>query len=100
LGHFKLASEDDYYRLGDVLVPKDIWKALYPDDTLGLADLTIRVQRWTRGQPLKTKDEKRISVQPSGKVKFGALLSYNDHHDVSTGGDDLSPAERVAAIID
>ena len=101
LGHFKLATEDEYHRVGDVLAPKDIWKGLYPDDGPGLADLTIRIQRWTRGEALKTKDEKRISVQPSSKIKFGVFLSYNDHYDVSTTVEDnLRSAERVATIID
>ena len=101
LGHFKLASEDEYHRVGDILAPKNIWKALYPDESPGLADLTIRIQPWTRGETLKTKDEKRISVQPSNKIKFGAFLSYNDHHDVSAGDEDnLRPAEQVATVID
>jgi hypothetical protein len=100
-GHFKLSDEEAYHRVGDVLAPKDVWQTLYPDEMPGLADLTIRVQRGTRGEPLKSKDEKRISVQPSQVIKFGAFLTYNDHHDVSVreeGGP--SPAERVAAIID
>ena len=101
LGHYKLASEADYHRVGDVLAPKDIWKALYPDDMPGLADLTIRIQHGIRGEPLKTKDEKRIAIQPSDKIRFGAFLSYNDHHDVSSSDEDkLSPAERAANVID
>ena len=100
-GHYKLASEDEYHRVGDVLAPKDIWKSLYPDAAHGLANLTIEIQRCTRGEPLKTKDLKRISVQPSKNMKCGALFSYNDHHDVSgSDKDDLRPAERVAALID
>lgn len=101
LAHFKLASEDEYHRVGDVLAPKDIWKTLYPDESAGLADLTIRIQPYIRGEPLKTKDEKRISLRPSDKFKFGVFLSYNNHRDVTTPDDDnLRPAERVAAIID
>lgn len=101
LAHFKLASEDEYHRVGDVLAPKDIWKYLYPDESHGLADLTIRVQYVTRGEPVRTKDEKRISVQPSSQIKFGVFLSYNDHHDVSSGDvDTRRPAEQVATIID
>jgi hypothetical protein len=79
MGHFKLATEAEYYRIGDLLAPKDIWKTLYPDDAAGLADLTIRIQHWKRGEPLKTKDEKRISVQPSNLIKFGVYMSYNDY---------------------
>ena len=100
LGHFKLASEDQYHRVGDVLAPKDIWTALYPDESPGLADLTIRIQRGTRGEPPKSKDEKRISLQPSNKIKFGIFLAYNDHHDVASGDGEPRPAERVATVID
>lgn len=101
LAHFKLTSEDEYHKVGDVLAPKDIWNELYPDEIAGLADITIRIQRGVRGESLKTKDEKRISVQPSNKFKSGVLLTYNDHHDVSLPSEDaLRPAERVATIID
>ncbi len=101
LAHFKLASEDEYHRVGDVLAPKDIWNVLYPDGSAGLANLTIRLQHCVRGEPLKTKDEKQISLQPSNKFKYGVFLSYNDHHDVSDPSEDnLRPAERVATIID
>ncbi len=101
LGHYKLASEDEYHRVGDVLAPKGIWEELYPDAMPGLADLTVRIQRGSRGEPLKTKDEKRISVQPSEKIRFGVFLSYNDHHDVSARDEDnLRSGERVATLID
>lgn len=101
LAHYKLASESEYHRVGDVLAPKDIWTALYPDEMAGLADLTVRIQRGSRGQPTKTNDEKRIAIQPSNLIKFGAFLSYNDHHDLSTAGEnDVKSGERVAALID
>ena len=100
LGDFKMASEDDYHRVGDVLAPKDVWKALYPDEYAGLASLTVRIQRGSR-QLVEAKDEKRIAVQPSARIKFGVLISYNDHHDVTIDNDDgLRPAERSADIID
>ena len=101
MGHYKLASENEYHRVGDVLAPKDIWKALYPDEMPGLADLTVRIQRGSRGEPLKTKDEKRIAVQASDKIRFGVFLDYNDHHDVSASDEDnMMPGERVATLID
>ena len=101
LAHYKLSGEDEYHRVGDMLAPKEIWKALYPDEMPGLAELTVRIQRGIRGEPLKSKDERRISVQPSNKIRFGAFLSYNDHHDVSASDEDgLTPAERVAKVID
>lgn len=101
LAHFRLAGEQAWHKVGDRLAPKDIWQALYPNDSPGLQDVTIRIQRWTRGEPIKTRDEKRISVQPSTKIKFGAFLTYNDHHDVSNGDEDgPRPGERVATVID
>lgn len=100
-GHYKLADEDEYYRLGDVLAPKDIWQDLFPRETAGLSDLTIQIQNWTRGEPLKTNDQRLISVQPSKKIKFGVYLSYNDHHDLSPiNEENPTPGERVATVID
>ncbi len=100
MGHFKLTTTDEFHRVGDVLAPKDIWKDLYPDEMSGVADLTIRIQHGTRDKGAETNDEKRISVQPSDKIKGGIYLGYNDHHDVSVMKDDLRPAERAATIID
>lgn len=99
--HYKLSTEKEYHHLGDALAPKDIWNELYPDEDAGLADLTVRIQAGRRGQPLKNKDEKRISLQPSGIVRFGAFLSYNGHHDLSDVNPEYPrPGERVALLID
>lgn len=101
MAHYKLVNENEYQRFGDVLAPKEIWRTLYPDQRPGLEYLTIHIAPSASGQPVKTNDAKRISVQPSNKLKFGVLLSYNDHHDLSAVGEQSSrPAERVAALID
>ncbi len=101
LAHFKMASEEEHYRLGDVLAPKDIWNKLYPTEAVGTANLTMRIQPSPRGEPQKTLDEKRISLQPSPKFKFGVVLSYNDHHDVTEAAEqNLRPAELAASIIE
>lgn len=101
MGHFKLPNEDTYHKVGDVLAPKDIWQSLYPDLSHGLADLTVRIQYAGRGEPITKKDERRITVQPSNKLKFGVYLAYNDHHDVTVANtNELSSAERVAIVID
>jgi hypothetical protein len=99
-GHFKFANEEDYHKVGDVLAPKDIWSSLFPDESAGLDQITIRFHRGTRDKPEKTKDEKRITLQPSRNFKYGVFLSLNDHHDVTIGEEALTPAERVAIIID
>lgn len=101
LAHFKLANEDEYHRVGDVLAPKNIWSELYPNEHAGLANLTIRVQQGARGDAVKSKDEKRIAVQPSSKFKFGAYLSYNAHREIAIGDEEnVKPGERAASIID
>ncbi|HKV54034.1 MAG TPA: hypothetical protein VJN94_05265 [Candidatus Binataceae bacterium] len=100
--HFKLTSEDDYHRIGDVLAPKDIWNALCPEEAAGLTNVTIRLQHWKRGDPPpKSADHKNISLQPSAVYKLGVYMSYNDHHDLNASVDDnSSSAERMVAIID
>ena len=98
--HFRFTNEAEFHRIGDALAPKKIWNELYQDESAGLADLTIRFHRGTREKPSETKDEKRISIQPSPKIRFGIFMSYNDHHDVSKDMDNKRPAEQVATIID
>lgn len=101
VGHFKLENQDDYHKIGDILAPKDIWKTLYPSDFPGLEQITVRFQKGPRDNPVPTKDEKRITVQPSLKLKYGIILSLNDHRDVSIRDDDgLTAAERVRSIVD
>jgi hypothetical protein len=100
--HFKMTNEDEYHRIGDVLAPKGIWNSLYPEDSAGLGNITIRIQHWKRGDPEpKSKDHKNIALQPSNVLKMGVYMSYNDHHDIITSAEDrTSSAERVIAIID
>ena len=100
VGHFKLASAEDYHKVGDVLVPKDLWSNLYEDTTAGMEQVTLRFQKGSRDKPVETRDEKRITVQPSRGIKFGISLALNDHHHVSHDHEEQSPAELVASIID
>lgn len=102
LAHFRLGTEAEYHKIGDVLAPKPIWNSLYPDkNAAGLANLTIRIQDAERGQTPRSDNEKRISVQPSGKVKFGVFLSLNDHREIIESKDaGMTTAEQAAALID
>lgn len=102
LAHFRLGTEAEYHKIGDVLAPKPIWNSLYPDrNAAGLANLTIRIQDAERGQTPRSGNEKRISVQPSGKVKFGVFLSLNDHREIIEPKDaGMTTAEQAAALID
>lgn len=101
LAHYKLASEDEYHNVGDALAPKAIWNSLFPGEAAGLAELTVRIQAGTRSKLSSSKDEKRISLQPSAALRFGAFVTYNAHHDLGGDVDNHErPGDRVAAIID
>lgn len=101
IGHFKFATQEQLHEIGDKFAPKEIWNSLYEDEFAGLEELTIRLQRGSRDKAVDTKDEKRITLRPSRSFKYGISLSINDHHDVTVGVDsDLTPAERVAIILD
>lgn len=102
LAHFRLGTEAEYHKIGDVLAPKTIWNSLYPGrNAAGLANLTIRIQDAERGQTPRSGNEKRITVQPSDKVKFGVFLTLNDHREIieskETG---MTTAEQAATLVD
>jgi hypothetical protein len=99
IGHYKLASVEDYHKVGDVIAPKNVWSELYPEFHAGMEVLTIRYQHGTREEPSDIKDEKRITIQPSRQVKNGVSMLLNDHHDIQPS-DDILPAENARAIID
>lgn len=101
LGHYRLASTDEYHQVGDVLAPKDIWSSLYPEEhsTAGLADLTMRIQQTDKDRNPISGDEKRISIQPSTKVRCGVFFAYNDHHVVASNNDAVTAAEVAADTI-
>lgn len=101
LAHFRFNTEAEYHKIGDVLAPKAIWDSLYPErSSAGLADLSIRIQDAERGSAPRSGNEKRISVQPSGKVKFGVFMSLNDHREIQDAVNGISLAEQAASIID
>ena len=81
MGHYKLPTEAEYHKVGDVLVPKTIWNELIDpkSEMAGMADVTVRIQHGERGKPVTDPDELRIQVQPSAQVKFGVFLSCNNH---------------------
>ncbi|MHB8391134.1 MAG: hypothetical protein ACYDBH_16385 [Acidobacteriaceae bacterium] len=101
MGHFKLASDEEYHNVGDALAPKGIWNTLFPNEIAGLTTLSIGIEPGVRGEPLKTRDNKRISIQPSALIKSGVYIAYNSHHDVSVSSNDTTrSAQRVATIIE
>lgn len=102
LGHYKMASEQDYHKVGDTLAPKAIWNKLYENlqNNAGLTSLTIAIHDEERGKAQTTANVKRITVQPSGKVKNGIYFSINNHIDIHPPfGIGETAADRAAEII-
>jgi len=101
LGHYRLASTEEYHQVGDVLAPKSIWVRLYPEEhaTAGLADLTIRIQQTDKNRNQISGGEKQISIQPSAKVRYGVFFAYNDHHVVAPTNEAATAAELAADTI-
>ncbi|MFY9261048.1 MAG: hypothetical protein WAO71_11125 [Gallionella sp.] len=105
LAHYRLASEADYHKVGDILAPKAIWSNLYPveNSAAGLVNLSIMIQPCTRTQARTQApgDVRNISVQPSDKFKYGVFLNYNDHRIINNiERNDQTMAEHAASIID
>ena len=101
MGHYRLNSESDWHKFGDVIAPKKIWKELFQEDKYepGIADLTMLIQEGQRGQEIKSGDQRHISIQPSSKIKYGVFLSYNNHRVVTANeGDNKTAAECAARI--
>jgi hypothetical protein len=97
--HYKMASESTYHCVGDTLVPKQIWNQLLPGKNVGMADLTVLIQDGTRDKPEITPNVKRISVQPSTRLKFGVYFRMNDHYELDDDGKRLACAGDAAAIV-
>lgn len=100
-GHYKMSDADQYHHVGDVLAPKAIWKELFPGDSInaGMADLTMLIQKTDENRIAVSKDQKRISVQPSSKLRCGLFFSYNDHHEVKATDGAATQAEVAVNII-
>lgn len=82
MAHYSMPSEDEYHAVGDTLVPKDIWKELFPKDdwSVGLTDLAVKIRFAPRSAPDDNGSGITIRVQPSGKLDVnGILLTYNNH---------------------
>lgn len=100
IGHYKFTTRAEYHRIGDVFAPKHIWKTIFPDGALGLANLSIKIQPCERDETPKTGDELNIIVLPSTKIRGGGILfNYNDHKDIVSLKDESTTSAEWAAIL-
>lgn len=103
-GHYKMASADEYHKVGDVLAPKKIWEEIFSDkDTSnGLTDLSIRIWPSPDRSALEpTGKQINISLQPSNVVHQGIFISYNDHYPIQVNKEcGRSTAQMAANIVD
>ena len=84
LAHFKMPTVEAQHKIGDTLAPKILWNQLLDleHESVGLVDLTMRVQPFKRDKPTESKDSLNIQLQPSGRIQFGIFMSYNDHREM------------------
>jgi hypothetical protein len=78
--HFALPSEEQWHRIGDTLVPKDVWKGIL-QGRVGMRSLLVSAE--VPGFPDAKQESTRLSirVEPSERVKFGLYIQVNEHFD-------------------
>lgn len=76
--HFSMASEEMWHRIGDTLVPKEVWKGILAGH-VGMR--TLQVQAEIPDYPDEKQTEQRlvVRVEPSMRVKQGVYIQTNEH---------------------
>ncbi len=93
--HFKMESEEAGHLIGDKLAPKEPWKGLL--EKPGLSSLSLRGLR-----PDSNEGAVIVKVEPSAHVKFGVLVSINDHYTLleRITGKTISGADGILQILE
>lgn len=97
--HYKIPTKDVYHRIGDTLAPKALWEELFPDRQVGLLNLVMKVQDGTRENGPRSRNEKNITVQPSGRVSSGVFLQANNHYAEDAATQPLANAAGAADLV-
>jgi hypothetical protein len=92
--HFALPSEEAWHKVGDTLVPKDIWKRVL-QGRVGMRSLWIQSE--IPGFPDAKQESARllVRVEPSTRVKFGLYIQTNEHFDAPKDGASDYLIERI-----
>lgn len=73
---FKMASEPAWHASGDRLVPKDLWKKLWPGQHIGMQELKLLLPRADA-----YKGAINVTIQPASDMQYGVSIQINDHFD-------------------
>lgn len=91
-GHYKMADEAEWHRVGDQLVPKNLW-ARRLEGRVGMRSLTVEGNR--SGSKAKYV---RIRVEPSLQVPHGVFFHLNEHYDFGENSRLSDAASLVAEV--
>jgi len=84
--HFPLDGEDAWHKVGDKLVPKDLWMDAL-EGSAGLRSLFITTARGTKTGGWREKEFPgacyTVRVEPSSQIPFGVYIETNEHYPAS-----------------
>ena len=98
--NYKMSTLAELHKIGDVLVPKNIWHKIYPEDdhqSVGLANLTITVDPHRRDEKPSSDNKKNISVRRSTATPNGVLFAFNDHYPFTK--DEISKSTPASCLV-
>lgn len=98
IGDYKMPTTESWHKVGDVLAPKTIWHKFFPEEnnSVGLTELTIQVDKHNRAKIEPTNERTRLSVSYSTKIMNGICFSINNHFDVADKK--ISPKDSSADL--
>lgn len=90
--HFDLASEETWHALGHRLVPKGDWNPLLKNP--GMEALVVKGIR-----PDAFEGYIRVTVQPSGRIKYGVFIEVNDHYVLTRDEKEVDGSDKARLIL-
>jgi hypothetical protein len=92
--HFAMPSEEIWHKVGDTIVPKDIWKKILAG-RVGMRSLSLQAE--VPGFPDENQDMTKMTVrvEPSLSEKFGLFIATNEHHQAPMGSGANYLRERI-----